>query len=346
MRKFLFSITSFLIFIFACRDSGGVGPSASGQYKIAYFSDEFPAIHVVAVDGSNEIILPPFLGHGTSVDWFTDGNSLVYADAVGNQFGDTASAWLYQLSSGQKRFLFSTPMLVIQHLSISPNGQMVACRLYHYDNTGAELCVFDANGGNRRSLTAPAQFASDCSWSPDGSHIVFCLDSNICRINPDGSGFTQLTAGSGYKAGPSYSPDGTQIVYWLHYLDGSQAVCAMNADGSNSHMLTPIRYAFQGSPQWSPDGKLIAYIKDDSTHISRVFRMDTDGANVKQLSSGPGVHFLPHWLPNMEIVYLSNDTQDLWVVDKGGIQAKQVTHVPPGMGGGYVYFALSKSTSL
>jgi Tol biopolymer transport system component len=345
MRNLTFSIASILIFFIACRDSGGVGPSATAQYNIAYFSSEFSAVHILGIDGSNELALPQFIGHGTSVDWFPNGNTLVYADVVGDGFNDTASVSLYQLSSGAKQFLFSTLMLVVEQLSVSPNGSMVACRLYHYDNTGAELYVFDANGGNRRSLTPPNQFAVDCNWSPDGSHILFTLDSIICRINPDGSGFNQLSTGPGYKNNAAYSPDGTQIVYSLHYLDGSQAICVMNADGSNPHMITPLRYAFQGSPEWSPDGKLIAYIRDDSTHISRVFRMDALGANVQQLSSGSGVHSLPHWLPDMRIVYLSNDTQDLWVVDKDGIQAKQVTHTPAGMGGSYVYFALSKSLS-
>jgi Tol biopolymer transport system component len=344
LRKFAWSIVSLLILLAGCRDTGGSGPSATSQYNVAYFTGEFPAVRIVAVDASNDVALPPFVGRGTSVAWFPDSKALIFADAVADGFHDTASVWTYQFSTGTKQFLFSTPMLVVEELSVSPNGQMVACRLYHYDNTGAELCVFDANGGNRRSLTAPNQFASDFSWSPDGSHILFTLGSAICRINPDGTGFTQLTTGPGDKNDASYSPDGNQIIYWLHYLDGSQGICTMNADGSNVHMLTALQYAYQGSPQWSPDGKLIAYIRDDSSHISRVFRMDTDGANVEQLSTGAGVHFLPHWLPDMRIVYLSNDTQDLWVVDKDGIQAKQVTHTPSQMAGSSVYFALSKTT--
>ncbi len=344
MRQFASSIISLLVLLAACRESGGTSPSPTSQYGAAYFTNEFSAVHIIGVDASNDLTLPPFVGRGTAVDWFPNGEAVVFADAVSDGFHDTASVWLYQFSTGAKQFLFSMPMFVVEQLSVSPDGQTIVCRLYHYDNTGAELYVFDAIGGNRHSLTSPTQFASDCSWSTDGTHILFTLDSSICRINPDGSGFVRLTVGPGSASDASYSPDGAKIVYWLHDLDGSQAICVMNADGSNAHPITAIRYAFQGTPQWSPDGNLIAYVQNDSTHVPRVFRMNVDGAKVEQLSTGAGVHSLPRWLPDMRIIYLSNDTQDLWVIDKDGIQAKQITHTPAGMGGSNVYFALSKTT--
>ena len=345
MKFFCAIIVPVIILFSGCNEAIITGPSGSLGYKIAYFtySHKFDSLRVVGVDGSNDYAVAPFHGTGSSVDWFPNGSALIFSDMVYNPMTDTAWAWLYEFRTGQKRLLFSTIMNGIGGLTVSPDGRMIACIIYPYDNSGAVLSVFDASGGNRRSLTQSDQFAADCQWSPDASQILFTLDTNICTIRPDGSQFSRLTSGPGCKTNPSYSPDGTQIVYWLHDYNGFQTICVMNADGTSPHLITPLEQKVRALPKWSPDGKYIAYIQTDSLLIMRVFRMDSEGDNVRQLSTGSGNQFIPRWVPDSRIVYVSNDPNNLWIVDKDGVESRQITNIPAGLGGTNLTFAISKS---
>jgi WD40-like Beta Propeller Repeat len=142
------------------------------------------------------------------------------------------------------------------------------------------------------------------SWSPDGTRIVFSVQSyadphpeggnwDIYVANADGTDATRLTT-EAVDHGPAWSPDGTQIAYvrgWDH-----QQIWVMNADGSDPHQLT----AGDGShirPAWSPDGARIAFIGWDGTN-SDVYVMNADGSDVRRLTNDAAAEDNPSWSPD------------------------------------------------
>jgi TolB protein len=79
----------------------------------------------------------------------------------------------------------------------------------------------------------------------DGSGV-----SNLYSVRPDGNGLVRLTNTKAFDLCPDYPRDGRQITFCSN-RSGSFQIWAMNADGSNVHMVTNgNRFIF---PDYSPD---------------------------------------------------------------------------------------------
>jgi TolB protein len=123
-----------------------------------------------------------------------------------------------------------------------------------------ELWLMDADGSNRRRLTAPPS-AGDAhardftpDWSPDGKSLVFNRSyrgrSDIYFIGADGTGLRRLTKAAGLHSWPSWSPDGKRIVF-VRKVRKKAAIYAIDANGSNERRVTGggVDYAYL---DWQP----------------------------------------------------------------------------------------------
>lgn len=142
-----------------------------------------------------------------------------------------------------------------QGLAWTPDGRIVYVSL---ESGNPDIWIMDADGGNKRQLTAEASADLYPSVSSDGRNIVYVAIygdiPHIWMMNLDGSNKQQLTDGSGEwlpHCSPSdrtfiyIAPSGGKTVVWQRSLDGGSA--------------TPITSQYSYQPAISPDGRSIIY---------------------------------------------------------------------------------------
>ena len=176
----------------------------------------------------------------------------------------------------------------------SPDGRRIAFARTSGTPSGCSLgdiYVMDADGSNVTQLTTNSlgTFASQPTWSPDGTRIAFARgqqdatcndgDSEIWVMNADGTGQTAVTSGGiGIYTGdyaPAWSPDGTRIAFtgWRG-PGGNQlhGIFTINPDGSQLTRLTgdPISFIDTYSPAWSPAFRACTYSTPSLKFMSRM----------------------------------------------------------------------------
>ena len=167
----------------------------------------------------------------------------------------------------------------------SPDGTTI-CYVTGSFRLGGDVWLMDADGRNPRKVR-PAD-AHDgiwggCSWSPDGTQIVFGGapqgddSGGIWIVDSDGTDLRQVTE---WGDAPDWSPDGTRIVYRGQpdpAGDNAEGYWVINVDGTGRTALPGQNY---GAPQWTADGRIVVDC-NEGTCIT-----DADGSNRAVLLPG------------------------------------------------------------
>ncbi|HYO84645.1 MAG TPA: hypothetical protein VES20_24800, partial [Bryobacteraceae bacterium] len=105
-----------------------------------------------------------------------------------------------------------------------------------------------------------AMGATDPSWSPDGSRILFSLFGSLWIVAVSGGEATQITAAPGYDAGAAWSPDGRTAAFLRGdgpirgvQLGTQGRLFTVDLSTGKEQQLAP-ELQFVGTPSWSPDG--------------------------------------------------------------------------------------------
>ena len=172
------------------------------------------------------------------------------------------------------------------------------------DKPSVDIYVVNVDGSGLVQLTRDSGLNSSAAWSPDGKQIAFTSNrdskSKIWVMNPDGSNQRLFpnpeNTGTGvYGAQPAWSPDGSKILFTRSRTCRAgiaAAIYVMNADGSNSRVLTndPNDCGGYSSPRWSPDGaKILASFSPEMKGIlepaPQIIVMNADGSNPINISN-------------------------------------------------------------
>ncbi|HUS06181.1 MAG TPA: CehA/McbA family metallohydrolase [Bryobacteraceae bacterium] len=108
-----------------------------------------------------------------------------------------------------------------------------------------------------------AMGATDPSWSPDGSRILFSLFGSLWTMAADGGAATQVTAAAGYDAGPAWAPDGRLAAFVRGegpirgvQLGTQGKLYTVDLETGEERQLAP-EMQFIGTPAWARDGRAI-----------------------------------------------------------------------------------------
>jgi serine/threonine protein kinase/Tol biopolymer transport system component len=218
-----------------------------------------------------------------------------------------------------------------------------------YETASSELFSIALDGSDVKRLASPERqiaFASGCG---DGKHIVYQQtigeESEIWRMDADGANPAQLTHDKSVNL-PACSPDGKWMVY---NSENDRGYRAMSLDGGNARKLE-----FPGLTlgfSWiSPDGKLILYRAYDINNPQSRIHM-----NVIPAAGGPLVYSIEgmigstgylDWAPDgkaIDFAVTRGGISDIWRQPLPSGPAKQLTHFPSGIIGGFGWSADGKT---
>ena len=167
----------------------------------------------------------------------------------------------------------------------APAPDVVDQVIYRSDGSGyvdegyTHLFVLPADGSAPRQIThGDYNHGGAPAWTPDGSALLFSanrhddwqldpLNSEIYRIDIESREITALTDRQGPDGSLALSPSGDRIAY-TGFDDREQGyqvtrLYVMNADGSNTRVVTPDFGRDVQDPVWSANGEQIIFQYDD-----------------------------------------------------------------------------------
>jgi serine/threonine protein kinase len=157
--------------------------------------------------------------------------------------------------------------------ALSPDGKLVAYASDSDQDSGLDLYIKQAAGGQPIRLTSDGADNRQPNFSPDGSKIVFQSNREgvpgIYEI-PAFGGQPKLVARGGLR--PRFSPDGSKVAYWVgsegSYLTvpGTGSVWVVPAGGGQPQRVGSNSTAAR-APIWSADGKRLLFIGYTSARL-------------------------------------------------------------------------------
>ena len=206
-----------------------------------------------------------------------------------------------------------------------PDGRIV---FDSSDMTSQAISIMDADGGNRRQLTASGNVDSSLNASPDGRYIVFHSTRaggiDIWRIDADGSNPKQLTfSKQGYQ--PFVSAD-SGYVYYKSWEDGVGEMRRVPIDGGDSVALTDKETSWMAA---SPDGRYIAASYRADKRRLAIFSAD-GGMPLKEfeLPKTGTLQGGARWTPDSRTFVYHDSAYGYWQQSIDGGEPKRVENFP------------------
>ncbi len=185
--------------------------------------------------------------------------------------------------------------------------------------------IYEANpdGTELRALTSGEAYHAECSYSSDGSKIVYASNEsgsmNIYTMNADGTNAFRVTKTDHcYNGGPFFSPDGKQIIFRADrskkdYLQ----IYVINSDGTGEKQLTENDTVINWSPYWHPNGKVIAYTTSEHGHWNyEIYLQNIKTGKQLRLTYHPTFDGLP--------VFNRDGTKISWTSKRGPDNTSQI----------------------
>lgn len=300
----------------------GEGYFSPDMNRICYqgISADYPfyQIYVQPFNPKNPRITEPTrvsTGRGrTTCSWFTtDGKRLLFASShLDPHLEQTETAALLQAQEDAR------------------SGRR---RRYQWDfDPQMELFVVDLEGDDGlQQLTHAVGYDAECSFSSDGSRLLFVSDRNgdpdIYIAASDGSSVEQITNKPGYDGGPFFSPDDNWIAYRTDRLEADLLqIHVMRADGTCDTPITSGR-GVRWAPYWHPTRPWLIWTGAD--HSDPTKRPNYDlwlvryAADELGFRTGQPLRLTDHSGADVLPVFSPDGTLLLWTASRDGVDGRR-----------------------
>ena len=260
-------------------------------------------------------------------EWSPDGSKIAFVKPTYYKEGNNWGVIWVMNADGSNKIKLTDDTEKLDSPAWSPDGSKIAFRSGPISYgpgpwDKGDIWVMNADGSNKINLTNKPGCYGEPVWSPDGSKIVFKLETSrpsldIWVMNSDGSNKIKLGGGDS----PAGSPDGSKIAFLSGNNIGSSDISVMNADGSNKIKLTNKYSAY--SPAWSPDGSKIAFGFVYANNKGDIWVMNADGSNMINLTNKSGGG--PVWSPDGSKIAFGSES-DIWVMNADGSNKINLTN--------------------
>jgi len=200
----------------------------------------------------------------SGLEWSPDGKWIAFTMLV-----PARDDWKIAMPAAPKGAKWVEPPRIVQKLNYRRDRQG------YVEDGSTHIFVLSADGGGTPRQVTTGNFNDGAfRWMPDGKRIVFSglreadaeyawRESEIYSVDVATGAVAQLTHRKGPDGQPTPSPDGKLIAYtgfdstsdtWV-----DSKLYVMNADGSNSHVISG---TFDRSPQglmWAKDGSAVYF---------------------------------------------------------------------------------------
>ena len=184
-----------------------------------------------------------------SLAWSADGKSLIYVcrKKVGKEYAVSTNSDLYRysLADGKTENLTEGMLGYDTCPIVNKAGQVAWLSMEHdgYEADKNRIMLMDADGGNRRDLTADWDYSVDeIAWSPDGKHIFFIAPyqgtAPLFRLDTETLAIDTIASGTFDYAGLAVVDDNTVLTLQHNYARPNEVVTA--AAGKEPAVLTHV----------------------------------------------------------------------------------------------------------
>lgn len=200
------------------------------------------------------------------------------------------------------------------------------------DNNQYDLYTIDLNDFKTTQLTFNGKSTS-AQRSPDGKHIYFNSNGDICRMDLDGSNLINLTHSSSFEYEFSISSDGEKIAFVSDRVKKANElyrteIFLMDLNGNASPFRISYSKYYSQFPCFSADGQLIAYesFDYDSVKFSIHFYSIIDSSDTIITPKGSSQGF-PVFSPDGKYLsYFSWDDMKLYLLDLQTMNRKKLIY--------------------
>lgn len=202
-----------------------------------------------------------------------------------------------------------------QHTRCSPDGRFLV-----FDaEFGTLIQICSSEGGSPIRIISENisinRSGMPC-WSPDGRHIAFHSNGQLCILNLAKGTVQKICAMERKVVAPfDWSPDGNYIIADVRdtIQRGEADIWKIPVDDSVEPKQLTFMPAYQVEPDISPDGKWIVFTSwTDRESTMDLYIISADGGEPVQITSGEGHDSEACWSPDGKKIAFSSTRSGSW----------------------------------